>query len=144
MRDYIFDDNFKSLFQSKIAIDCRYCGNKAYYTDSKEIYGRSHGMIYFCEPCDAYVGVHKGTITPLGILAKKDLRFLRVQAHFLFDKLWRKKMKKDKCSQGQARKCGYLWLAKMLDISPKDCHIAYFDDDICNKAIKICNTLTKQ
>ena len=31
-------------------------------------------MIYICKPCDAYVGVHKGTDKALGRLANKELR----------------------------------------------------------------------
>ena len=57
---------------------CPYCGERAVYTNSKEVYGRSYGMIYLCRPCDAYVGVHDGTAKPLGRLANAELRAAKI------------------------------------------------------------------
>ena len=44
---------------------------------------------YVCIPCDARVGCHPKTKKPLGSLAKKHLRDLRVQAHAAFDAIWK-------------------------------------------------------
>jgi len=40
---------------------CPYCKGETKYVDSSLVYGRSYGMMYLCEPCDAYVGVHHKT-----------------------------------------------------------------------------------
>ena len=63
---------------------CPYCGNNSEYIDSSFIYGKSYGMIYLCRPCEAYVGVHKGTDKALGRLANKELRESKKEAHFYF------------------------------------------------------------
>jgi len=53
-------------------VTCPYCNNPAVYVDSVVIYRRSYGMIYWCRPCDAYVGVLKGTDIPFGTLANAE------------------------------------------------------------------------
>ena len=66
---------------------CPYCGGETAYIDSCRVYGRSYGMMYICRPCDAWVGVHKGTDKALGRLANKELREAKKEAHFWFDKI---------------------------------------------------------
>ena len=56
---------------------CNYCGKPAEYVDSTVVYGSSYGMIYYCKPCNAWVGVHKGSGAPLGTLANAELRAYR-------------------------------------------------------------------
>lgn len=59
---------------------CNYCNNEAIWCENKTIYGRNYGksyMVYYCKPCDAYVGCHNNTKQPLGSLANKELRELR-------------------------------------------------------------------
>ena len=56
------------------------------------IYGRNCGTsykCYYCEPCNAYVGCHKNSRKPLGTLANKELRELRIRTHEIFDPLWK-------------------------------------------------------
>lgn len=109
---------------------CPYCGQQAKYVDSKIVYGRSYGMIYLCKPCNAYVGVHKGTNEPLGRLANKELRNLKMAAHEAFDPIWKtKKMKRNQA---------YNWLAEQMELSPEETHIGMFDVSQCKKVIKIC------
>ncbi|MEN6487272.1 MAG: DUF3268 family zinc-finger domain-containing protein [Smithella sp.] len=111
-------------------IICPYCGREAEYRDSKIIYGRSYGMIYICRPCDAYVGVHKGTDKPLGRLANKELRYWKTAAHDAFDPLWR--------SGRMKRNEAYKWLAERMGLSKKETHIGMFDIAECKTVIKIC------
>lgn len=108
---------------------CPYCGSKTEYIDSSFVYGRSYGMIYICKPCDAYVGVHKGTNKAKGRLANAELRELKKQAHYHFDKLW----KEGNMKRSQA----YKWLAKQLNIKPKECHIGMMDNDRCKRVIEL-------
>ena len=85
---------------------CNYCGKEAEWVENKEIYGKNYGksyMVWLCRDCDAYVGCHNNTKEPLGILANKELRELRKQAHALFDPIW-----KEKGSRAKA----YAWLVK--------------------------------
>lgn len=112
---------------------CPYCGGKPIYTDSSIIYGRSYGMIYLCKPCDAYVGVHKGTDVPLGRLANKELRLWKKKAHAAFDPLWKFK----KITRSRA----YETLSKELNISKKDAHIGMFDVDQCKRVVEIFSEL---
>jgi len=76
-----------------VEVICPYCGNPAIYGPNEEFYnGRRYGksyMCYYCKPCDAYVGTHNNTTKPLGTMANPELRNLRIQAHLLFDPLWR-------------------------------------------------------
>ncbi len=122
-------NSFKLIMEGRI---CPYCMNQTQYVDSSVVYGRSYGMIYLCKPCDAYVGVHKGTNEALGRLADKDLRFWKKEAHKYFDALWRRKKSKG------ARSRGYAWLAKQLKISPELCHIGMFDIKTCQEAVNLC------
>lgn len=113
------------VFTGKI---CPYCGNKPEYVDSSVIYGTSYGMIYLCKPCDAYVGVHKGTDTPLGRLSNADLRHWKKQAHEYFDPVWQ--------SGKIKRKDAYNMLCNHLGI-PKDyCHIGMFSVETCKNVIE--------
>lgn len=68
---------------------CPYCDGMPVYVDSSLVYGRSYGMIYLCHPCNAWVGVHKGTNKPLGRLANAELREAKKAAHEAFDKIWK-------------------------------------------------------
>lgn len=117
---------------------CPYCQAKTSFVDSSLIYNKSYGMIYICFECDAYVGCHKGTDKAKGSLANRSLRRLRNQAHSWFDPLWRTKMKRDNCSQSEARNAAYEWLSEKLGIERDLTHIAMFDETQCRRVIEIC------
>ena len=122
-----------------MAVSCRYCGKQTVYVDSSEVYGRSYGMIYLCRPCDAWVGVHKGTNKALGEVANKELRHWKKKAHAYFDPLWRAKIKRDGVSKSKARGMGYLWLSDQLGIPPAETHIGMFDVDMCRRVVDLCS-----
>ncbi|MCF0055541.1 zinc-finger-containing protein [Dyadobacter sp. CY356] len=123
---------------------CPYCSEKAKLVDSACVYGKSYGLIYLCKPCDAYVGVHKGTNTPLGRLANKDLRSWKMKAHAAFDPLWQRKLG-IKLSQDPhykkkfARGSGYNWLSQQMGLTRQECHIGMFDIEQCKKVIEVCS-----
>lgn len=83
--------------------------------------------IYRCDPCDAHVGCHGGTTTPLGRLANAELRKHKMMAHKAFDPIWRE--------HGFTRKGAYKTLAQRLGIKTEDCHIGMFDVDMCKRVI---------
>lgn len=88
----------------------------------------SLNFFYKCTKCDSYVGCHKGTKKPLGILANKEERELRMECHRLFDGIWKQDLK---------RKYRYFYLAERLGIDKNDCHISCFSKKRVLKAIKL-------
>lgn len=126
-----------SIYSGKI---CPYCSQKSEYVDSSEVYGKSYGMIYLCRPCKAWSGVHKGTKMSLGSLANSELREWRKEAHLYFDKLWRAKIKFGH-TKNEARGKAYAWLAASLGIPDETAHIAWFDVEMCKKAVNLCKPI---
>lgn len=113
-----------------VEVICPYCGKPAELVDDEVIYGRSYGhKAYWCKPCDAYVGCHKGTETPMGRLANRELRKWKMRAHAAFDMIW-------KCRY-MRRYNAYAWLAEELNIPAEQCHIGMFDVDMCKKVIEV-------
>lgn len=111
---------------------CPYCKGPAPLTDSKEIYGKSYGMVYLCKPCDAYVGTHRaGSLKgqPLGTLANEPLRKARNECHRHFDKLWKN------CRM--SRTGAYFWLKYNMRLPAKDAHIAMFDLAQCEELLRL-------
>ncbi|TXH43513.1 MAG: hypothetical protein E6Q97_33955 [Desulfurellales bacterium] len=122
----------------RIKVVCPYCdretklvtGNKI-YPHRKDLY---HHHFWQCAPCEAHVGVHKGTIKPLGSPANGHTRNMRSQAHNAFDPLWRTGPFKGMNGRYQA----YKWLADQLGIAVQNCHIGMFDVEQCTRVISIC------
>lgn len=111
---------------------CPYCGAKPELIDSSEIYnGTSYGRMYICRPCDAYVSCHLGTDTPKGRLANARLRQLKIEAHQVFDTIWREKYKR-------GRYQAYYWLSKQLNRPFGYTHIGMMDEETCLRTIAIC------
>jgi hypothetical protein len=126
-------------YTSVVEVECPYCGKHASLIDSKEIYRQSYGMVWACQPCDAWVGVHKNSSknVPLGTLANAETRFARQMAHKRFDPIWQAEVAKG-LSKNRARTLVYAWLAEHLGIATEDCHIALFDLETCVKVIEVC------
>lgn len=129
-------------------LTCPYCESTAVLRPAKDIYGYDcdYGPLWTCAKfpsCDAYVGCHPGTETPLGRLADGPLRFAKVHAHKAFDPLWRAKMAKTGCSKGDARRAAYAWLAGQLGITAAECHIGMMDKEMCWRVEAICSPFTK-
>ena len=113
---------------------CPYCGNKSDGVDGYAVYPHRPDIhnkwFYQCVPCDAYVGCHPGTKTPLGRLANAELRKYKSMAHRAFDPIWKTKVMK--------RKDAYKALAAEMRIQPSECHIGMFDIAQCKQVIAIC------
>ena len=125
---------------------CAYCGAKTSFIDSVEVYGVSYGMIYACLPCEAWVGVHKGSTAALGRVAKAELRVLKMGAHQAFDTLWGRKQnaflaaggKKDSPEFKACRSEAYTWLSAAMGVERDKTHIGFFDEAQCAKVIELC------
>ena len=116
---------------------CRYCGGVIKLIPAKMVYGEStrrRGMegeyLYQCQNCNARVGCHKGTTRPLGNVANEVLRLKRMEAHRVFDALWK--------SGRMTRTGAYRWLAGELHLRPDRAHIGGFEMDQCQKVIELC------
>lgn len=120
---------------------CPYCSKETKFIDSEIIYGISYGMIYFCGPCDAYVGVHKGTDKALGRLADKELRKFKKRAHYFFDQIAKtdliNKVWPVFIEDVSNRKKAYMWLSQQLNVPIDECHIGMFDENMCRKVIDV-------
>ena len=114
-------------------MNCPYCNKEAKIVSGKKIYPHrpdlKEKLFWLCVSCNAYVGCHGNTTNPLGILADKELRQLRIQAHEHFDKYWK---------QGKMnRKEAYQWLAVKLNIPYEKCHIGMFNKEMCRKLFNL-------
>jgi len=114
---------------------CPYCNKPTILRPSSFVYGKNapdYGWFWLCvryPRCDAYVGCHPGTQRPLGTLANKALRTLRINAHNLFDQLWKKgKLDRKQC---------YLLLQDATNLPPRDAHISRLNNEQCKKVIKL-------
>ena len=117
---------------------CPYCNNEAELTTSDIVYSHikyfaKDKHFYICNECDARVGCHKGTTTPLGTMANRELRELRMKVHKTFDKMWKYKFNDTYMDRTKA----YLWLAKKMEMTKDECHIGMFGIEECKKALKI-------
>lgn len=131
MEGLILTDQQKEIIEGKV---CPYCFKPTEFIDSMHYYsnGVSYGMIYLCRPCDAIVGVHKGTNRALGRLANNTLRSLKKEAHANFDPIWKTGL--------MSRSKAYKWLSEQLKLPSQYTHIGMFSEKTCEKVI----TLTKQ
>lgn len=112
---------------------CPYCQGLVEIAHHCAIYGKALGSwpwVYACNDCGASVGMHPQTNLPLGTLANKRLRALRIKAKDAFTRAWQE--------QGITRTDGYRWLAKQLGIDKNKCHIGWSDESQCEQIIKIC------
>lgn len=110
---------------------CRYCKQPARFVDNAEIYnGKRYGksyMMWFCKPCDAYVGVHQNDPNrPLGELSNKEIREARKKAHRIVDEYWKSgKMKR-------------AWVySRLTRYFGEETHIGWSDTDKANEIVEI-------
>lgn len=122
-------------------VTCPYCGQPGRLREtSTHLYnGRDFGPVWECPgTCQAYIGCHKGTTTPLGRIANNELRAAKMLAHGAFDALWKRKMARG-FPKHEARNAGYKWLAGQLGIPQSECHIGMMDVETCKRVREICN-----
>lgn len=119
---------------------CPYCQNPAkFFRSSAPMYGgRDFGPRYWCKPCDAHVGCHKGTVTPLGAPANKATRNARQAAHAAFDPLWLRHPSRGKWTRKDARQEEYRWLREAMGLAKAECHIGMFTVEQCARVVELC------
>ncbi len=116
---------------------CRYCGGviklipaSAVYGESTQRLGMEGESVYQCQNCNARVGCHKGTTRALGNVANEVLRLKRMEAHRVFDVLWK--------SGRMTRTGAYRWLAGELHLPEGRAHIGGFEMGQCQRVIELC------
>lgn len=116
-------------------VTCPYCGSSAVLIMGIDLYPEhpeTFARYYWKCPgvCDAHVGANLKSLEPNGPLANRTLRNLRVRCHLVFDQLWK---------DGHFnRREAYEWLAKSMEMTREDCHIAKFNEDDCKVAQFAC------
>lgn len=73
-------------------IDVELVTGKEIYPHRKDLYPLK---FYQCQFCQGYVGVHKGTLKPLGYIVSNKIKKARMKIHDIIDPIWKnKKMKR--------------------------------------------------
>jgi len=121
-------------------VKCNYCNQFADLVTGEIIYPHRKDLadrkFWKCNPCNAYVGCHKPNKIhgfkgnePLGFLARKRLRYWKMEAHKLLDPIWRNKI--------MTRTETYQCLADKMGIPLEECHIGYFGLQRTKKAVEV-------
>ncbi len=116
-------------------IRCPYCGRSAVLRKASYVYKEKalDEYLYVCAgypECDAYVGVHAGTMRPKGTLANGDLRHKRIETHRLFDSIWKYGI--------LSRKEAYRWMQDIFCLPSSQAHIGQFSDYRCDRLKDEC------
>ena len=115
-------------------ISCPVCNREAEYVSGKEIYPHREDLyalgFYRCsEHIDYYVGCHKGTDKPLGVLANKEHRLWKIKCHAIFDPQWK--------SKKNTRRHLYSKLSHAMNIPFNKTHFGMFTIDQLMQAYEI-------
>lgn len=116
-------------------VKCPYCGRMAVLRDASYVYKENalDKYLYICSgypECDAYVGVHAGSLRPKGSLANGDLRHKRIETHRLFDAIWKNGI--------FSRKEAYRWIQDTFSLNSSQAHIGQFSDYRCDCLMNEC------
>jgi len=117
------------IAETAVTLRCGYCGAEAVLRPLRDIGKSGDGMAYVCSnfpSCDAYVGCHPGTEEPMGTLARKRLRRLRVLCHAEFDPLWQKHQ--DQVTRSEAYEA-----AAVVMRMDGEFHIGRLDESACER-----------
>ena len=117
-------------------VKCPYCGSTAVIREGSYVYGEKSWtkLLYVCSQypkCDSYVGVHENTKEPKGSLANSELRGRRIEAHKVFDAIWKQGI--------MDRNSAYKWLCDKFGMNRSQAHIGKFSEYMCNRVIDECN-----
>jgi len=113
---------------------CHRCDGAVRLVSNDEIYGRQCGdwpYAYLCTECQAYVGLHRGTDLPLGIMADRATINARRAAKIQFMRLTHEHF-------GGNRTAAYQWLSQALEIAPANCHFGMFTRQQAEAAGRAC------
>lgn len=113
-----------------VPTSCRYCAGEVIFTTNDYLYGRRYGKhpyLYICKNCEASVGVHPNSATPLGTLADAQLKTLRHDAKTLFFQYTR--------FRGMSRSQAYKYLRTRYDLTSNEAHFGMMEAPILKRII---------
>ena len=115
-------------------LKCPYCGRTAVLRKASDIYEKAlDEYLYVCSgypECNSYVGVHSGTLRSKGTLANGDLRHNRIEAHRIFDSIWKHKI--------MTKQNAYCWMQDIFSLTTDQAHIGQFSEYRCDCLILEC------
>jgi hypothetical protein len=119
------------------SVICPYCQKAAEKVHGQIVYPHRPDLrektFYLCRPCEAWVGCHPHTDTPLGQPANEETRRARSAAHLAFDPLWQ--------YGGMDRNHAYSWLAKAIEVPREKCHIGMMTAEQCRLVVEAVKAL---
>lgn len=120
---------------------CPICLVEATEVTGKHIYPRRSDLFslkfYQCmSHTDYYVGCHKKDGRPLGVLADKEHRVLKMQCHGYFDPHWMVGFR-PRSEFATLRKECYARLANDMGLAIDQTHFGMFTKDQCKQALEI-------
>lgn len=110
-------------------LKCPNCGAPLELKDSR------YGLFYGCTNwrrtrCRGGVSAHPDG-TPVGVPADDATRAARIEAHRMFDQIWK--------GGRMTRKAAYLWLAEKMDLPATKAHIGLFNAEQCKRVVDLVN-----
>jgi len=104
---------------------CAECGAKMVLRESK--YGPFYGCTQYPQ-CKGAHGAHPDG-KPKGKPGTAATKKARIEAHALFDRIWKEKLVKN-------RGAAYKWMQKALGLSKSQAHIGEFSTEQCRQLMK--------
>lgn len=114
-------------------LKCGDCGAKMVLRESK--FGPFYGCTTYPK-CKGTHGAHK-TGKPFGTPANKDTRRARIEAHRVFDAIWKQKLIAPESSQKRNRHKAYSWLRVGMKLTNREAHISQFTKEQCETLKKL-------
>jgi len=111
-------------------VTCADCGARMILRYS----GKNDGFFWGCTEypeCRGTHGAHLATGAPLGVPANSEVKHLRIEAHALFDELWKGPVPL------YTRRAAYEYLSELMMLPPEKAHIASFDGEQCKRLITL-------
>jgi hypothetical protein len=134
---YSKDEIKNNILSGKV---CPYCQCETNEVTDKEIFGPYSNYDKKFIQCkmnrDHYVGTYRNGKS-LGRLANLTLRRKKMEAHAIFDPLWKNKIFK-------SRDAAYTWLSSKMSLPKDETHFGMFDETQCDKAIRLMNRFNKR
>lgn len=109
-------------------LKCPECGAKLILKRSQKFNKSFYGCeTWFTTKCPGSMSAHQNSNKPMGIPVDGETKLLRIEAHSLFDPMWKDGEMK--------RKDAYKWMAETLDIDHEKAHISMLDKETLKKLI---------
>ena len=113
--------------KERVDLRCPECGELMVLRYTKKFESWFYGCVMFPD-CNASHGAHPDG-APLGTPTTREGKQARIEAHEVFDALWRG----GEMTRGEA----YRWLRTAMGLSRAEAHIGNFDEEQCDRLIAL-------